>query len=81
MTDRTNGFLVVLDETLRVDDAADLVAAIEQLKGVGSVRTVVLDLNDSLIREQCRTELASKMSEALISTLAPEPRPWKKIIL
>lgn len=54
MTDRHAGYLVTLDRNVREDDAADIVKALEMVKGVISVKPVVAgDPAQSAERERC----------------------------
>ena len=41
MSDRTTGFVVVLEQTMRSEDAAAIIAAVRQIRGVLDVNEVV----------------------------------------
>ena len=65
MTDRHAAYLVTLGESLREDDAQNVVTALEQIRGVVSV----MPLNDNagvmIATERARVEIRAKVFEAL----------------
>jgi len=61
MTDRIEGFTVVLDQRLREDDAEGLRAAIAQLRGVATVRPVVSTSEAYFGEMRTRTEIVSRL--------------------
>lgn len=61
MTDRYNTLTVVLEHDIREDDAASLLNAIRQLRGVLSVTGNVADLNAHTAIERARGELIEKL--------------------
>ena len=65
MTDRLHSLTVVLSENLRTDDAAPLIAAISQLKGVLSVTGIVADFSDHMAVERARHDLGTKLWSVL----------------
>lgn len=65
MTDRLRGFVVTLEHDIREDDAAVVVSAIEQIRGVLSVKAVVADLAHHMATERARHELWDKLAEVL----------------
>jgi hypothetical protein len=56
MTDRHMGYVVVLDENLREDDAAHVIAALQMIKGVASVTPVTADFTADVITAQRRDD-------------------------
>lgn len=71
MTDRVKGFIVTLKPNIRDDDAEPIAAAIRLLAGVVSVRPHVADFHHAMAVEQARTELRSRLWEALNRELQP----------
>lgn len=65
MTDRHAGYIVVLDEDIREDDAEHLISALKMLRGVASVQPVTADVNLSLATERVRHEYRSKVLDFL----------------
>lgn len=62
MTDRYHSLTVVLEKNLRSDDDAEiLIAAIQQLKGVLSVKGHVADLDSVMAEERAKNELGKKL--------------------
>jgi hypothetical protein len=62
MTDRYAGFLVVLEENAREDDAQAVIAAIRQIRGVLSVEPMGVDLLEMQIAEKrVRLDLEQKI--------------------
>ena len=61
MTDRIKGFVVVLKEDLREDDAEATLKAIEMVKGVIKVTPVMSDAHDYIIRQQVKQEFREKI--------------------
>lgn len=65
MSDRIKGFYVVLDADYREDDSQVILNAINQIKGVLSVKPFISDVNDFMARERIRIELTEKVWKAL----------------
>lgn len=65
MTDRLAGFIVTLEQDVRVDDAEATLSAVRQIKGVISVQPVVADVALAMAEERARMEITSKVYEAL----------------
>lgn len=61
MTDRFNTLTVTLAHDVREDDAATLLSAISQLRGVLSVSGNVADLRDELAQQRAAAELREKI--------------------
>ncbi len=60
MTARYSGFIVTQEETIRGDDAEGTIKAIEQIKGVLSVKPVVENIDGFLAGERVRAEIRTK---------------------
>ncbi|HVQ45158.1 MAG TPA: hypothetical protein VMT30_09490 [Candidatus Saccharimonadia bacterium] len=71
MTDRHNGYYVVLEHDIRDDDAEATIAAVKQIKGVLSVTPNIAGFDEHIAEMRVRTEL----SEKLLKVLHPE---WYK---
>lgn len=67
MTDRFHSLTVVLEKDIREDDAAALMDAISQFRGVLSVAGDVADITTHLATERARHELEEKLFAALRS--------------
>jgi hypothetical protein len=61
MTDRIEGFSVVLDQRVRDDDAEGLRAAIAQLRGVATVSPVVSTGEAYFAEVRTRGEIVSRL--------------------
>ena len=61
MSDRVKGFTVVLEKSIREDEAENLLMAISQLKGVLTVSPVIEDSNSVLEYLKVRTEMRDKL--------------------
>ena len=65
MTDRVNGFRVILGKDIRVDDAEHLKNAILMLKGVLSVQDVINMPADDVAYYKARFDLRNKLFDVL----------------
>lgn len=65
MTDRYNGFIVVLEKNIRSDDAEATINAIRQIRGVLSVRPNIADADSAIAEERVRSELSQKLWQVL----------------
>lgn len=65
MTDRHHGYIVVLEQDLRSDDAEATLNAIRQIKGVISVEPVVTEVADHMARARVRDEMAHSIWKVL----------------
>lgn len=74
MTDRIRHVTVTLDKDYRDDDVRVILDAIKMIKGVGSVKTKVVDLPEILARESVRVELEGKMYEAVQTVFRDDKR-------
>ncbi len=65
MTDRYNGFVVILEKDIREDDAEATIAAIKQIKGVLKVKPNIGSLDEAIAAERIRYELRRQIFEVL----------------
>lgn len=61
MAERFNGFLVVLEEDIREDDAQSLMNAIRHLRGVLSVAGNVASVSDHIATARAKAEFARRL--------------------
>lgn len=65
MTDRFAGYIVVLEDNIRSDDAEATTKAIAQLRGVVSVIPVVSNIEIHIAEERVRRELGEKLLQVV----------------
>lgn len=65
MTDRINAYLVVLNENVRTDDAAQIETALSMVKGVLSVKPNVADWASCIASERAHQTLRGKLMKVL----------------
>lgn len=65
MTDRFAGYIVVLEDNIRSDDAEATTKAIAQLRGVVSVIPVVSNIEIHIAEERIRRELGEKLLQVV----------------
>lgn len=66
MTDRYSGFIVVLKQNLREDDAEQTLNALRQIRGVATVEPVVSEpSSDFVARTQERIRITNALYDAL----------------
>ena len=65
MTDRHSGYIVVLENNFRDDDAEAILNALRMVKGVLSVEPIVADPHAYIARERVKKELSEKLWNAL----------------
>jgi len=65
VTDRYSGFVVVLGESTRADDAEGIIEAIKHIRGVVKVTPVVEGIEGVIAREQAKHEIKGKLYEVL----------------
>lgn len=61
MTDRHAGYIVVLENDIREDDAEATLAALQQIKGVLRVQPVVSTPEIQLAEERARVEFTDRL--------------------
>lgn len=61
MTDRFNTITVVLEKEMRDDDAAAIIAAIRQIRGVLDAKGNVSDMTEWMAQSRARRELGEKL--------------------
>lgn len=65
MTDRFFALTVTLEHDVRDDDAAPLIAAIKQLRGVLDVEPHVADITSAMAESRAIMEVQNRLLEAL----------------
>lgn len=65
MTDRHAGYVVVLTNDTREDDAQPIIAAIRMIRGVADVRPIAGDVVSTIAETRARTVLTQKIWDAL----------------
>jgi len=65
MTERFKGFLVTLEKNVRQDDAEATIRAIEQVKGVLSVKPLVANIDSQIAEERVRMDFYQKLVKVL----------------
>lgn len=65
MTDRVHSLTVVLESDARTDDLEPLVKAIQQLRGVLTVKQHVANFETFMAQERVRRELGEKLMAVL----------------
>lgn len=65
MSDRYNALIVTLEQPIKDEDAADLMTAIRQLRGVATVDGNVADLESYIAFARARSELSQKLLEVV----------------
>jgi hypothetical protein len=65
MTDRFHSLIVVLEKDIREDDAQNIMAAIQMVKGVLSVEGLVADPTSLMAYTRARMDLHQKLFDAL----------------
>ena len=71
MTDRHKGYIVVLEENIREDDAAaSVLLALRAIRGVMDVRPVVSEAGDAITRGRFQNEIRGKLYEFMRENLS-----------
>lgn len=66
MTDRYNGFVVVLESDIREDDATSILTALKTIKGVLRVAPITQDIDSAVItRLRVNAEWTDKLVELI----------------
>lgn len=74
MTDRIRHITITLDKDYRDDDAEVILSAIRQIRGVGSVKPMVVEGGEHLAREAVRVDLEGKLYKALEGVFRDDKR-------
>jgi hypothetical protein len=69
MTDRINGFTVVLEKDLRDDDFEQLQQAVLMLKGVSSIVPNIVNSGDTISRIQAMSDIRTKLYSFIVEEL------------
>ena len=67
MTDRINAIVVVLEENMRVDDVKPLLAAIQQMRGVLSVKENVGSIDDEVAFARARDVYGKALWDVILN--------------
>ena len=73
MTDRVGGFLVVLGEDVREDDAEATLVALRTIRGVVKVEPVVTGVHEAIARSRLAIELGRTLYELARLVTSGEP--------
>ena len=65
MTNRFHTLTVVLENDIRDDDAASLIAAIHQMRGVLTVTGVVADYESHMAEARAKADLGAKIWDVI----------------
>lgn len=63
MSDRINGFIVVLDKDYKDDDVEQTINAIKQIKGVLEVKPNIVTAVERIACERLKIEIANKICD------------------
>lgn len=63
MSDRINGFVVILDNNYKDEEIEQTIKAIEQIKGVIAVKPNIVTTDDYIAKERTKIEIANKIYE------------------
>ena len=69
MTDRHGGYIIVLENDIREDDAEPIINAIKQIRGVIEVAPCVSDSGTWIAHSRARHEILMKFSDFMIKEL------------
>lgn len=72
MTTRLKALTVILDSDIREDDAESLIAAIRQLRGVGTVESVEASSTDYYARQRVALDCYSNVAAAVRAAFFPD---------
>ena len=61
MSNRINGFIVVLDKDYKDEDVEATISAIKQIKGVIGVKPNIVTSNESISKYQTKIEIVNKI--------------------
>lgn len=61
MSDRINGFVVILDKDYKDEDVEQTINAIRQIKGVISVKPNIVKITDSIGIQRTKIEISHKL--------------------
>ena len=65
MTDRFHTLTVVLEENVRDEDAASLIEAIHQMRGVLTVTGIVADYESHMAEARAKADLGAKIWDVI----------------
>lgn len=65
MTDRHSGYVVILYDNVRGDDARHVLDAIRMIRGVAEVTPVLADVGQQIAETRARAEIRERLYKAL----------------
>lgn len=65
MTERHAGYVITLDQSIREDDAEQILTALRQIRGVASVTPVADSIDVQIGEQRALAELRSRLHEVL----------------
>lgn len=74
MSDRINGFVVVLDKDYKDEDIEATINAIKQIKGVVAVKPNIVTANDYIAKERIKIEIVKKLYDFAQENLLGEKK-------
>lgn len=77
MTNRHAGYVVILNQGIREDDAENTIDALKMIKGVLTVEPVEVDLSLQISKALARSELERKVMEVFYPDLAKQEKTSK----
>ena len=72
MSDRINGFVVVLDKDYKDEDVEATIKAIEQIKGVVAVKPNIVTGNEHIATERTKLKIVNKLYDFAQEILSGE---------
>lgn len=72
MTDRVNGFTVVLESDIRLDDVEPIMNAMKQIKGVAAVTPHISTIDNHIAITRARIEFAQRLEGVIRELINPE---------
>lgn len=74
MSDRINGFVVILDKNYKDEDIEATINAIEQIKGVVAVKPNIVTSDDHIAETRIKIEIVNKIYEFAQEILSGEKK-------
>jgi hypothetical protein len=69
MTDRVKGFVVTLEQDVRIDDIEPMLQAIRYMRGVANVEPSIADSSDWINQQRIKNDLRGKLQRFINETL------------
>ena len=74
MSDRINGFVVILDKDYKDDDVEQTINAIKQIKGILEVKPNIVTAVERIAGERLKIEIANKICDFAREILSGETK-------